>query len=112
MRAETEVRRSRRCRSSSIGSVPGYELVSISRLMGRTRDDVMPPVSADKKVTAVVNRQTFRLMYAVSKILYLLFLAGTVLGIARLVFIAAAAVIDNVGGEQQRLHRDSCRTWR
>ncbi len=72
----------------------GYELVSISRLMGRTRDDVMPPLSADKKVTAVVNRQTFRLMYAVSKILYLLFLAGTVLGIARLVFIAAAAVID------------------
>ena len=64
MREGTAVRRSRHCRSSSIGSARcGYELVSVSRLMGRSRDDVMPPLSADKEVSAAVNRQTFHLMY-------------------------------------------------
>jgi cellulose synthase/poly-beta-1,6-N-acetylglucosamine synthase-like glycosyltransferase/peptidoglycan/xylan/chitin deacetylase (PgdA/CDA1 family)/spore germination protein YaaH len=71
-----------------------YELVSVSNLMGRSRDDVMPPLSADKEVSATINRQTFHLMYGFSKVLSALFLAGAALGIARLVFIAAAAVID------------------
>jgi cellulose synthase/poly-beta-1,6-N-acetylglucosamine synthase-like glycosyltransferase/peptidoglycan/xylan/chitin deacetylase (PgdA/CDA1 family)/spore germination protein YaaH len=72
----------------------GYELVTVSRLMGRSRDDVMPPLTDDKKMAAAINRQVFRLMNAVSKVLSLLFLAGTVLGIARLVFITALALAD------------------
>jgi len=72
----------------------GFELVTVSRLMDRSRDDVMPKLTGEKKVQAAINRQAFRLMNVASKLLSLLFIAGTVLGIGRLVFIAALAVVD------------------
>ena len=89
-----------------------YELVSVSHLMGRSRDDVMPPLTANNKVTATVNRQAFRLMSVFSKVLSLLFVAGTALGIARLVFIATAAVIDKRRRRKTIVALDSCPTWR
>ncbi len=72
----------------------GYELVTVSNLMDRSRDEVMPRLAGEKKVQAVINRQAFRLMNVAGKALSLLFIAATVLGIARLAFIAALAVVD------------------
>ncbi len=72
----------------------GFELVTVSRLMDRSRDDVMPPLTAQNKVQAAINRQAFRGLNAASKLLSALFIAATVLGIGRLVFIAALAMID------------------
>lgn len=72
----------------------GYELVTVSNLMERSRDDVMPPLTGQKKVQAVINRQAFRLMQYASSALSWLFVAATVLGIARLAFIAILAVVD------------------
>lgn len=72
----------------------GYQLVTVSNLMDRSRDEVMPPVTAEKKVQVAINRQAFRLMNAASKGLSWLFIAATVLGVARLLFIAALAVVD------------------
>jgi cellulose synthase/poly-beta-1,6-N-acetylglucosamine synthase-like glycosyltransferase/peptidoglycan/xylan/chitin deacetylase (PgdA/CDA1 family)/spore germination protein YaaH len=78
----------------------GYELVTVSRLMDRTRDDVMPPLTGDKKVQAAINLQTFRLMHVASRALSVLFIVATVLGIGRLVFIAVLAVVDVRRGRQ------------
>jgi peptidoglycan-N-acetylglucosamine deacetylase len=72
----------------------GYELVTVSNLMDRSRDEVMPLLAGEKKVQAVINRQAFRLMNVAGKVLSLLFIAATVLGIGRLAFIAALAVVD------------------
>ena len=92
----------------------GYELVSVSNLMGRSRDDVMPPVVGRQKGDGCDQPPGVSPdERALSKVLSLLFLAGTALGIARLVFIAAARRHRQTsGGEKQQLHRDFCRTWR
>jgi cellulose synthase/poly-beta-1,6-N-acetylglucosamine synthase-like glycosyltransferase/peptidoglycan/xylan/chitin deacetylase (PgdA/CDA1 family)/spore germination protein YaaH len=72
----------------------GYELVTVSNLMERSRDEVMPPLTGEKKVQAVINRQAFRLMHYASKVLSWLFFAATVLGVGRLAFVAILAVVD------------------
>jgi cellulose synthase/poly-beta-1,6-N-acetylglucosamine synthase-like glycosyltransferase/peptidoglycan/xylan/chitin deacetylase (PgdA/CDA1 family)/spore germination protein YaaH len=78
----------------------GYNLVTVSSLMDRSRDDVMPLLAGEKKVTAAINRQAFRIMNAASMALSLLFIVGAVLGIARLVFIASLAIVDKRKGRR------------
>jgi cellulose synthase/poly-beta-1,6-N-acetylglucosamine synthase-like glycosyltransferase/peptidoglycan/xylan/chitin deacetylase (PgdA/CDA1 family) len=72
----------------------GYELVTVSNLMDRTRNDVMPALSSDKQVQAAINRQAFWLLKVASRTLAFLFVAATILGVARLIFIATLALID------------------
>ena len=72
----------------------GFELVTVSSLMDVSRNEVMPPLTAEMSVQVALNRQAFRLMNATSKTLSLLFIGATVLGIARLIFVAALAVVD------------------
>ena len=90
----------------------GYELVTVSHLMGRSRDDVMPRLTADKKVRRRPNCQTFHLMYRLLGNSPQLFIVAAVLGIGRLMFIAAAAVIDKRQTRKRRTHPGTCRKWR
>lgn len=71
----------------------GFKLVRVSELMGLTRDEVMPPVPKSERVLMGVDDAVFILLGAGLSILYGLFMAGIVLGCARLCFIGLLAVV-------------------
>jgi len=72
----------------------GYELATVSRLLGRTRDEVMPPLPEAGQVPAAVNRLAFKFIAVAISALKVLFTLGLVLGLARLLFIGLLAVGD------------------
>ncbi|MGE5360004.1 MAG: glycosyltransferase [Bacteroidales bacterium] len=69
----------------------GYRFVGVSALLGRTRADVMPALSNTERLGAWTDRAAFGVLYVSTTALHWLFLAGIVLGGARLVFIGALA---------------------
>jgi cellulose synthase/poly-beta-1,6-N-acetylglucosamine synthase-like glycosyltransferase/peptidoglycan/xylan/chitin deacetylase (PgdA/CDA1 family) len=73
----------------------GFEFVTVGDLMGKSRDEVMPPVRADLWWQTWSGRAAFATVnFAISGIRYL-FLIGIVLGAARLVFIGTLAIIEH-----------------
>ncbi len=70
----------------------GYRFVNVSDLLGRSRDEVMPELSASERWGAWTDRAAFSVMYVAISLLHWLFLGGIVLGAARLAFIGALAV--------------------
>lgn len=71
----------------------GFKLVAVSDLMGLPRDKVMPPALQGDRVFRGVDDVVFFLLGGGTTLLYALFLAGIVLGCARLCFIGLLAVI-------------------
>ena len=71
----------------------GFKLVSVSDLMGLPRDQVMPPALPGNRVFRSVDEVVFFLLGGGTSLLYALFLAGIVLGCARLLFIGLLAVV-------------------
>lgn len=71
----------------------GFKLVTISDLMGVSKDRVIPSLTAKERLVAVFNDLVFRFMDFGSKIITFLFALGIYLGIARLIFIGTLAVI-------------------
>src|SRR5215469_4763804 len=72
----------------------GFEFVTVSALMGKSRDDVMPPISSKDRWAAWANGVAFTTVNVGIKVLNWLFLIGIFLGIARLVFIGALAIVE------------------
>jgi peptidoglycan-N-acetylglucosamine deacetylase len=72
----------------------GFEFVTVSGLMGKSRDDVMPPIAPKDRWAAWANGVAFTIVNVGVKVLSWLFLVGIFLGIARLVFIGALAIIE------------------
>jgi cellulose synthase/poly-beta-1,6-N-acetylglucosamine synthase-like glycosyltransferase/spore germination protein YaaH/peptidoglycan/xylan/chitin deacetylase (PgdA/CDA1 family) len=73
----------------------GFQLVSVSELMGKSRDEIMPPVPDDEKWRMIPTRMAFAIVNFASFALRYLFLAGILLGIARLLFIGTLAIIEH-----------------
>ena len=73
----------------------GFELVTVSDLMGRSRDDVMPPVASDLWWQTWAGRAAFATINFAIIAVHILFLIGIVLGIGRLLFIGTLAVIEH-----------------
>ena len=73
----------------------GFELVTVSDLMGKSRDDVMPPVSSDLWWQTWAGRAAFGTINFGITAVHILFLIGIVLGIGRLLFIGTLAVIEH-----------------
>jgi len=71
----------------------GFKLVTVSDLIGLTRDQVMPPVPKGERFLIGVDDAMFILLGLGLSVLYGLFMAGIVLGCARLCFIGVLAVI-------------------
>ncbi|HEX7586116.1 MAG TPA: polysaccharide deacetylase family protein [Patescibacteria group bacterium] len=71
----------------------GFELVTVSDLLGVSYDSVMPPVSPGEKLNARLNGVTFNIIDWIGNILVFLFKTGIVLGILRLLFIGTLAII-------------------
>ena len=71
----------------------GFELVSVSDLIGLPRSAVMPQVPGGQRLEARVDDAGFLLISAASATLRVLFAAGILLGIGRLALIGALAVV-------------------
>jgi cellulose synthase/poly-beta-1,6-N-acetylglucosamine synthase-like glycosyltransferase/spore germination protein YaaH/peptidoglycan/xylan/chitin deacetylase (PgdA/CDA1 family) len=72
----------------------GFQFVTVSDLMGRTRDEVMPPITSQAQWQAWTNRATFGIVNLAMTVVDWLFLIGIVLGIGRLGFIGTLAVYE------------------
>ncbi len=72
----------------------GYEIVPISTLLGKTRADVMPPISANERWASWVDGLNFSLFSLISSFIIFVFFVGDVLMSVRLVLIGALATFD------------------
>ncbi len=72
----------------------GYEIVPVSGLMGKTRADVMPPITTNERWAARIDSLNFSLFGAISSLVIFVFFVGDVLMSGRLVLVGALAAFD------------------
>ena len=72
----------------------GYEIVPVSSLLGKTRADVMPPISANERWASWIDGLNFSLLSLLSSFIIFVFFVGDVLMSARLVLVGALACFD------------------
>ena len=72
----------------------GFELVTISQLLGKSRDEIMPPIPPDRAWQAWAGWAAFGTLNSAVIVLHVLFLTGILLGIGRLLFIGALAIVE------------------
>ncbi|MDE3103613.1 MAG: glycosyltransferase [Acidobacteriota bacterium] len=98
-------------RSATIKALPvliealrahGYEIVPVSQLMGKTRAEVMPPLTPRQRWQARVDSVAFFLFGFFSNFVVSMFFVGDVLMSARLIIIGLCAVADRF--RRRRLH--------
>ncbi len=78
----------------------GFKFVPVSDLMGKTRDQVMPPVAGENQLYLTrFNWAVVQVIYYVGRVLFWLFLLGIVLSIGRVLMTGTLA------GIQRRLRR-------
>lgn len=89
-------------RSQTVAALPlviqalkakGYCFVTVDRLLQVSRDTVMPPVNGFEDALVSTDRLGFTILYWQEELLWWLFALAIILGIARLIFLAAAAII-------------------
>jgi len=68
----------------------GYQFVALSELVGKSRDEVMPPLPFTMSLYA--DRAVFLTISYVAQFLYYCFLGAIVLGVARLLALAGLAL--------------------
>jgi cellulose synthase/poly-beta-1,6-N-acetylglucosamine synthase-like glycosyltransferase/spore germination protein YaaH/peptidoglycan/xylan/chitin deacetylase (PgdA/CDA1 family) len=71
----------------------GYRFVSISDLLGKNRDYVMPPIPASERWSIFADRLFFTVVFRFLEALSVCFLAAIALGITRVVFMTPLALI-------------------
>ena len=79
----------------------GYQFVTVSELLGQSRDAVMPEVKDENPVVSYGNRLGFFLLFVWSAGLRTLFIVGTVLGIGRLLILVVLAVWEKLRGRRR-----------
>ena len=72
----------------------GYEIVPVSELMGKTRAEVMPPITTNERWAAWIDGLNFYLFAAISSFIIFVFFVGDVLMTGRLVLVGALAIFD------------------
>ena len=102
-------------RSQTVAALPriieglrarGYQLVTVSDLMGLTRDAVMPPIQQTERSIATINGISFQIMRGGSWLISLLFIGGTLLGAARLLTITLLAIVQHGRAKGKRFPPD------
>jgi len=90
-------------RSATVAALPllittlrarGYEFVPVSELMGKTRAEVMPPLSQKMWFQARVDQAAFFLFSSLAHTVLYVFVVGDVLMSGRLIIIGVCALID------------------
>jgi len=79
----------------------GYQFVTVSELMGKTRDQVMPKVESKFKFTETLDLIFFSLTYAWDHFLNGFFFVAIFLIISRLIAIAILAIIQRIKEKKQ-----------
>ena len=72
----------------------GYEIVPVATLLGKTYDDVMPPIAPNERFWARVDATGFWLLSTVNSFIVLVFFVGDLLMSGRLVSVGALAIYD------------------
>jgi cellulose synthase/poly-beta-1,6-N-acetylglucosamine synthase-like glycosyltransferase/spore germination protein YaaH/peptidoglycan/xylan/chitin deacetylase (PgdA/CDA1 family) len=80
----------------------GCQIVSLSSLIGRTRDNVMPPIPDADRWRARLDSIAFSLFSLVNHTFQWLFVIGIVFGIGRFVFIGTLAIIQELIRHRER----------
>lgn len=70
----------------------GFELVTVSDLVGLSRDVIMPPVSAREQILARINMFAFLSITGLNHFLQAMFFLGIILGVIRFLFIGILAL--------------------
>jgi len=74
----------------------GYQVVPVSDLMGKTRADVMPPISTNERWAAWVDSLNFSLFGLLRSFIIFVFFVGDVLMSGRLIMVGALAIYDRL----------------
>ena len=72
----------------------GFEIVPVSGMLGKTRADIMPPISANERWASWIDGLNFSLFGLVSSFIIFVFFVGDILMSARLVLVGALAIFD------------------
>ena len=72
----------------------GYQIVPVATLLGKTYDDVMPPIAPNERFWARVDATGFWLLSTVNSFIVLVFFVGDLLMSGRLVSVGALAIYD------------------
>jgi cellulose synthase/poly-beta-1,6-N-acetylglucosamine synthase-like glycosyltransferase/peptidoglycan/xylan/chitin deacetylase (PgdA/CDA1 family)/spore germination protein YaaH len=72
----------------------GYKIVPVSELIGKTRDQVMPPIKGRQRYLAVVDAIAFLLISFFNHFVIGVFFVGDILMSGRLIIIGLFAIID------------------
>ena len=92
-------------RSATVAALPvlitalraqGYELVPVSQLIGKTRAEVMPPLTSQQRRTALIDSVAFFFIAFFNHVVVFVFFVGDVLMSARLIIIGLCALIDRL----------------
>jgi cellulose synthase/poly-beta-1,6-N-acetylglucosamine synthase-like glycosyltransferase/peptidoglycan/xylan/chitin deacetylase (PgdA/CDA1 family)/spore germination protein YaaH len=93
-------------RSQTVAAIPkivgalrsrGFQFVTVSDLLGRSRDEVMPLLPPENQWQTWLDGAAFGLINWTATAIHWLFLIGIVLGIARLLFIGTLALYQRWG---------------
>jgi cellulose synthase/poly-beta-1,6-N-acetylglucosamine synthase-like glycosyltransferase/peptidoglycan/xylan/chitin deacetylase (PgdA/CDA1 family) len=72
----------------------GYEIVPVSDLLGKTRSEIMPPISTNERWAAWVDGLSFGMFGLISSFIIFVFFVGDVLMSGRLVLVGTLAIFD------------------
>lgn len=81
----------------------GYAIVPVSALMGKTRAEVMPPLTFWQRLRSLPDSIAFSALDIIGNFIVMVFFVGDILMSARLIFVGLLAVIDRLG----KRHRDA-----
>jgi cellulose synthase/poly-beta-1,6-N-acetylglucosamine synthase-like glycosyltransferase/peptidoglycan/xylan/chitin deacetylase (PgdA/CDA1 family)/spore germination protein YaaH len=81
----------------------GYEFVTVSQLLGLSRDQAMPAISAAEKAQARATHYAATTMDASLRFIVGIFIAGTILGFLRLIIIGIGAFVQRRRARERKL---------
>ena len=74
----------------------GYTFVTVSQLIGKTRDDVNPPVQQKDMLLLANDRIIFEAIYLFELFLSIAFISAIILGAARVFFVTLLALVSKI----------------
>jgi peptidoglycan-N-acetylglucosamine deacetylase len=72
----------------------GYQIVPVSELIGKSRADVMPPITTNERWAAWIDSLNFSLLGLVQSFIIFVFFVGDILMTGRLVLVGLLAIYD------------------
>ncbi len=78
----------------------GFQFVNVSDLLGRSRDQVMPPLPTEQRWRSGLNSAGFAILNWSVTLVHWLFFIGILLGVLRLLFIGTLALYQRWKGHQ------------